>query len=60
MKKDFDEFQTRMGFRFPNDVFDILKASEAAGQTLDIMETAAAFSVGMYLLKSYHDWINET
>ena len=28
MKKDFDEFQTRMGFRLPNDVFDILKQAK--------------------------------
>lgn len=60
MVKDFHEFHKMMGFRFPNDIKDLLEASEKAGQPLTAEELGAAYSVTMYLLKQYHDWLNES
>ena len=59
-EKDFDEFVSLMKFRFTNDVPDLIKANEEAGGYVSSESIGAAYSVTLYLLKAYHEWLNES
>lgn len=58
--KDFGQFYSRMEYRFPNDVKAIIEAIEAEGSPVSKEVIAASYFISIYVLKQYHEWMNET